>query len=93
MLSGGVLQASQRAIPVLARCLEHGMMTRQDPSSGEGNLSYLGRERHGQQQCLKQKHGAIDSRSVGLPGGTCLEPAVIVPLVPRGQLFQELEPM
>lgn len=47
MLSGGVLQASQCALPVLACCLEHSIMTRQDPSSGERDLGYLGRERHG----------------------------------------------
>lgn len=93
VLSGGVLQGSRGAVPLLSRCLEHSMMTRQDPSSGEGNPSYLGRERHGQQQCLKQKHGAIDSQSVGLPRGTCLQPAVIPPLVPREQLFHELAPM
>lgn len=36
MLSRGVFQASQGAIPVLAYCLEHSIMAKQDPSSGEG---------------------------------------------------------
>lgn len=42
MLPGGVLQASRGAVPVLARCPEHSIMTRQDPSPGEGTAGLSG---------------------------------------------------
>lgn len=94
MLSGGLSQAPQSAIPGLACCLEHNIMSRENPSSGKGILVLLVWRDMGE-QCLKKEWREMDLQSEqpwNLPRWTCIQPVTTETLVPKEQLFQEFEP-
>lgn len=95
MLSGGLFQAPQTAIPGLACCLEHSILTRENPSSEEGDLGYLGRERHRRavfEKGVGSNGSTVTGQQWNLPRWTCIQPVTTEPLVPKEQLFQEFEP-